>query len=224
NVTASGDYGISNTTCSGSIAANGTCTISVTFTPTVKGTISGALTVTDSATDSPEIVNLSGTGTGTVTNPVSFSPASLTFSNQLVGTPSAGKTITLTNKGSTNLMVTGVTATGDYGETDTCTGQSIIQNGTCTITVKLTPSTTGTIKGEISVADSAITSQQVVTLTGMGVGALSFSPSTLNFLIQDLNVPGTSQTATLTNNSSATVNISNIAVSGMYTAPTTCGS
>jgi 6-phosphogluconolactonase (cycloisomerase 2 family) len=223
SVATSGDYAISNNTCVGSIASKGTCTISVTFTPTVKGAVSGALTVKDSATDSPEVVNLAGSGTGTVTNPVSFSPTSLTFSNQLVGTLSGGKTITLTNTGTTNLMVTGVTASGDYGETDTCAGQSIGHNGTCTITVKFTPSTTGTIKGEVSVADSAATSQQVVNLIGTGVGTLSFSPSTINFSIQDLNVPGTSQTATLTNNSGSAVSISNIAVSGEYTAPNTCG-
>jgi 6-phosphogluconolactonase (cycloisomerase 2 family) len=223
SVSTSGGYAISNNTCTGSIAANGTCTISVTFTPTVKGTISGSVTVKDSAADSPEVVNLSGSGTGTVTNPVSFSPASLTFSNQLTGSTSAGKTITLTNKGAAGLMVTGVTASGDYGETDTCTGQTIAQNGTCTITVKFTPSTTGTIKGEISVADSAATSQQVVNLTGTGVGTLSFSPATLAFNIQDLNVAGTPLSATLTNNSTTTVNITSIVVSGMYTAPSTCG-
>jgi hypothetical protein len=147
----------------------------------------------------------------------------LTFSNQPVGIQSGGKTITLTNKGTTTLTVAGVTTSGDYAETDTCTGQSIGQNATCTITVKFTPSTTGTIKGEVSVAVSAATSQQVVNLTGTGVGILSFSPSTLNFLLQDLNVVSASQTATLTNNSSSTVNISSSAVSGMYAASNTCG-
>jgi hypothetical protein len=125
NVATSGDYAISNNTCVGSIASKGTCTISVTFTPTVKGAVSGALTVKDSATDSPEVINLAGSGTGTVTNPVSFSPTSLIFSNQLVGLQSGGKTITLTNKGTTALTVAGVTASGDYAETDTCTGQSL---------------------------------------------------------------------------------------------------
>jgi hypothetical protein len=118
SVTTSGEYSISNNTCTGSIGANGTCTISITFTPTVKGTVPGALTVRDSAPDSPQVASLSGSGTGTVTNPVSFSPASLTFSNQLLGTQSPGKTITLTNKGTLNLTVAGVNASGDYSERD----------------------------------------------------------------------------------------------------------
>ncbi len=48
--------------CSGSLVSGSSCTISVTFTPTVTGTESGTLTVTDDAPGNPQTVSLSGTG------------------------------------------------------------------------------------------------------------------------------------------------------------------
>ena len=219
----SGDYAISSNTCSGSIASGGNCTVQVTFTPSVSGTISGALTLSDSAPDSPELVALSGKGTGTVTQTVTFSPTSLTFTSQSTGTTSAGKKLTLTNKGTSSLVIGTVAASGDFSETDTCAGHTIAVNGTCTITVTFTPSTTGSIKGAISVADAAVTSPQVVALTGTGAAALTFSPSTLAFGLSELGVGG-SLTATLTNNSSSAVAISNVAITGRYSQTNTCGS
>jgi hypothetical protein len=50
-------------TCGASIAANGSCTVSITFVPTATGSATGSLTVASSAPDSPLTVALSGTGT-----------------------------------------------------------------------------------------------------------------------------------------------------------------
>jgi hypothetical protein len=44
------------------LASGGTCTISVTFTPTALGATTGTLTVSDNASTSPQTENLSGTG------------------------------------------------------------------------------------------------------------------------------------------------------------------
>ncbi len=59
-ISASGDYRQTNT-CGTSIAANGKCTIGVTFTPTTAGGLKGTLTITDSA-DDQSTVSLTGTG------------------------------------------------------------------------------------------------------------------------------------------------------------------
>ena len=63
----SGPFGQTNT-CGATIAANGSCTVSVTFDPTSVGSASGSLTVASSAAGSPLTVTLSGTGTGSTTN------------------------------------------------------------------------------------------------------------------------------------------------------------
>jgi hypothetical protein len=49
-------------TCSGTIAAGSSCTISVTFTPASAGSVTASLTITDSA--GSQTVGLSGSGTG----------------------------------------------------------------------------------------------------------------------------------------------------------------
>jgi hypothetical protein len=47
-------------TCGASVAPAGSCTIQVTFTPSASGTQTGTLTITDNASDSPQIVALAG--------------------------------------------------------------------------------------------------------------------------------------------------------------------
>jgi hypothetical protein len=54
--------------CGTSLAADASCTVSVTFAPTAAGSASGTLSVNSSAPGSPLTVALSGTGTGTSGN------------------------------------------------------------------------------------------------------------------------------------------------------------
>ena len=49
--------------CPASLAGGGSCSITVVFTPTVAGSKSGLLSVSDNAAGSPQTINLSGTGT-----------------------------------------------------------------------------------------------------------------------------------------------------------------
>ena len=56
-----GDFAQTHT-CLSSLAASASCTISVTFKPTVTGARSALLKVTDSAAGSPQTVALVGTG------------------------------------------------------------------------------------------------------------------------------------------------------------------
>jgi hypothetical protein len=61
SIAASGDFAQTNT-CGTSVATGANCTISVTFTPTASGNRTGALSITDSASGSPQSVALSGVG------------------------------------------------------------------------------------------------------------------------------------------------------------------
>ena len=67
SVSASGTFSQTNT-CGGSIAAGGSCTVSVKFAPTTSAAASGALSVASSAPGSPLTVALSGTGVTPTTN------------------------------------------------------------------------------------------------------------------------------------------------------------
>jgi len=56
-----GDF-LQTNTCGNSLAAGANCTINVTFAPTVMGSRNASLAVSDNASDSPQMVPLTGTG------------------------------------------------------------------------------------------------------------------------------------------------------------------
>ncbi len=63
-------YALSSNTCASSmVVAAGTCTLLVTFTPTTTGSKLDTITFTDDASDSPQTIALSGTGTTFSPNP-----------------------------------------------------------------------------------------------------------------------------------------------------------
>jgi Abnormal spindle-like microcephaly-assoc'd, ASPM-SPD-2-Hydin/Cep192 domain 4 len=154
-------------TCGTSVAAGASCTITPTFKPTAAGLVSGTITITDSASNSPQTITLSGTGE----LPVVLNPANLSFGTVKVGTTSAAKTIVMTNNLKNTLSITSITLTGvhplDYAETNNC-GTSLASKATCAISVTFTPKATGVRPASLSVADSANTSPQVAKLGGTG--------------------------------------------------------
>jgi hypothetical protein len=152
--------------CPATLAPGAFCDISVTFTPTDKNTRKGLLVISDSDPASPQGAVLTGTGTF-----VSLSAKSLALGKVPVGTTSPPKTVTLTNVGSSQLNFAGIgitgTNAGDFSETNTC-GTSIEPNASCTITVKFSPTATGTRKASVSIYDDGGGSPQKVGLGGTG--------------------------------------------------------
>jgi Protein of unknown function (DUF3443)/Abnormal spindle-like microcephaly-assoc'd, ASPM-SPD-2-Hydin/Cep192 domain 4 len=167
SIASSGDFTQTNN-CSTSMPAGNSCVINVIFTPTASGARTGTLTVTDNASNSPQTVSLSGSSPPST---VSLSASSLTFATQtMVGTPSAAQLLTLNNIGTQALTVTGISATGDFTQTNTC-GTSVDAGGSCTITVTFTPSAVGAETGTLTVTDdsnSVAGSTQTVALAGSG--------------------------------------------------------
>jgi hypothetical protein len=167
SVTFSGNQFKSKTTCQGSVAPGGNCTITATFTPKVQGTITGTVSVNDSASSKPQVVELLGTGTV-----VKFAPSQLTFAKQKVGTKSAPQIIQLTNTGRTslkfqNFIYIGGNNSNDFSETNNC-GHSLKAGASCNITVTFTPQRVGAGSALVEVPDNAGGSPQTAALTGTG--------------------------------------------------------
>jgi hypothetical protein len=104
--------------------------------------------------------------------PVSFSPASLTFAAQTVGTASAQKIVTLTNNQAIALNLTSVVASGQYaaaaGGTKPC-GSIVNAHSSCTFAVTFGPKQPGAIPGVVTVThDAASGNPQVIKLSGTG--------------------------------------------------------
>jgi large repetitive protein len=59
---ASAEFAVTST-CGSSVAAGANCTISATFSPTRKGAVQGSITIVDSASTKPQVIEVLGTGT-----------------------------------------------------------------------------------------------------------------------------------------------------------------
>lgn len=62
SVQVAGQFAMTST-CEKSVAAGANCSISITFSPKTKGPKSGAVSIIDSASSKPQVIELSGTGT-----------------------------------------------------------------------------------------------------------------------------------------------------------------
>src|SRR3989475_1102373 len=177
SITLSGDFALAGLgTCGTSLAPGTSCTTSVNFTPTTTGTRTGAVTVNDSATGSPQTISLTGSGvsSGTGSPAASLSPTSLTFGNQNVGTTSATQAVTLSNTGTAALSISGIAVTGtnsgDFAQSNTC-GSSVAASASCTINVTFAPTASGTRTATVTVTDNATGSPHTASLTGSGVSS-----------------------------------------------------
>ena len=164
SITASGDFAISSTTCGATLAQGKNCKINLTFTPTQLGSRTGTLSVSDNAPGSPQTASLSGTGTAAAT----LTPASATFPKTAVGSQSAAKTFTLTNKQSVVLTGISATTTGNFTITGTTCASSLAAKGKCTFSVVFAPTKTGVQTGTLQVSDNVAGSPQVSNLSGTG--------------------------------------------------------
>lgn len=164
SISTTGDYAISGTTCSTSLAVGAKCTIDATFTPTQTGTRTGQLSVSDSSITSPQVSMLSGVGVVAVL----LAPSSATYSSYKVGTTSPAKTFSLTNHQSTTITGIAITTAGDFAVSSTTCSTTLAPATTCTIDVTFTPTQIGTRTGKLTVVDSGVNSPQVSTLQGTG--------------------------------------------------------
>ena len=105
----------------------------------------GNLTVTTSG-----ITNaIPWSGTGVAPGPiVNANPSSLSFPATIVGSSAATQSVTVTNSGTTTATVSGVTASGDFSQTNTCSTLAV--GASCTVTVGFTPTVAGARTGTVT--------------------------------------------------------------------------
>jgi len=184
-------------TASTVVAAGGSCSFNVTFSPTVSGTTTGTVKTTfpnDGHGNTGLTLPVSGVGV-----PVSFTPTTIAFKPQLLNTLSTNTKVTFKNVGTPTLTFSSVVAspsnfTINYtgissGGCNTAT--SLVTSATCTFNVAFNPgSTLGAIPGTVTATfsgDPNGVTQLIMNVTGTGTemktsGSLAFgtvaNPST----------------------------------------------
>jgi len=181
-VSVAGDFAaVSN--CGSQLGPGGSCSVSVTFSPTLAATESGTLTISDAIR--AQTVRLSGNGQ----TPGAFSvtPNSLTFASQLLNVPSVARSVSVANTGGIGLSqvsfsFTGPGAAGFQIGTTTC-GPVLVRGAPCSVQVIFDPAVSGAVTATLVVAASNIgVAPAMVSLSGTGLipPILQVAPTSLS--------------------------------------------
>lgn len=172
---------------------------------------------------------IAGNGFLLLQTTASLSTTSLAFGNQNVGTTSQPQVVTLTNIGSSTLVIKHIDINGanskDFAQTNNC-GMSLPADSSCNISVTFTPKAKGLRTASLNVGYQGVGSPQSVALSGTGIGAstVSLKPSNLTYATQLVGTTSSPKTATLTNTGGQAVNISNVSTSGPFNQNNNCPS
>ncbi len=223
-VTGPNNQDFSQTNNCTAVLPQSTCTVTVTFTPSITGNESASLSIADDAAHSPQSVSLTGIGIGS--GPAaSLSPTSLTFATQLIGTQSPSQAVTLSNIGNSTLTISRIAVTGDFSQVNNC-GVSVAAGASCVITVTFAPKAPNSRTGAITITDNAVGSPQTVSLTGTGT-FVTLSPPMLNFGSVTVGTSSAPQSSTFTNTAKFALPIKNLLITGAnpldFSQTNTCG-
>lgn len=148
------DFAIGASSCTGILlAAGGTCTVSVTFTPSSVIARSATLSIAGTP-GGTAVATLAGNGIPSAG--LYVSPTMSDFGGWLVGATSTPQTFTVVNSGGAASGVIAVSLAGaasaDFALTgDTCTGTALAAAGTCVVTATFMPSIAGSRTASIAI-------------------------------------------------------------------------
>ena len=204
-MTDTADYSITGGTCptgAGALAASGSCTITVTFSPKTINGRKGTLVVESSDPASPLLTAAYGTGTE-----VELSSTTLAFPTTTVGTKEA-LNLTVTNTGTTTLTISaqtiGGTGAADFfisTTADTCSSP-VAAGASCVIPVRFLASTAGSYTASLTLTTNG-GSSPVVALSGTATAATTITTSPTSLAYGTIT-HGTTKTLDLTVSNSGT--------------------
>lgn len=136
----SADYLLAASTCTTPVAPGATCTVSVTFRPTVAGSRTASLTLPHNATGGQTVVSLTGVGSGST---FVISPTTVKFGTVNRGTTKT-QSVTVKNSGTVGFRVTAAGITGAQAAFfrvtgGTCVGTTLAAGKTCSVTLSFSP-------------------------------------------------------------------------------------
>ena len=196
------------------VAAGQSATLSVTFTPSAAGAVTGTISIASNASDS--LVSIPLSGTGVAPGSLTANPASLVFGSVTVGN-SQQESSTLTNNGGTSVTISQAAITGAGFTLSGLTLPVTVPAGQNTnFTVTFAPQSTTSVTGSVTITSNAPNPTLTVPLSGTGSaspGSLSANPTSLSF--GNVQV-GNSQTLSeiLTNTGGSNVVISQDGITG----------
>lgn len=217
------------TTCGAVVPGGTSCMIGIDFDPTFTGPQYGYLQVYDA--NSFAYYYADAQGVGVQPGPViALDQAFIDFGSQLTGTRSPPQTVTVSNTGDANLLVSSVSVSPPFTlQSETCTAGPVMPPpapNTCTITTVFDAPATGSYFQTAFITSDAVSGPSSFDLYGTSTGApvpsIDFFPESLDFgnvVIPQTSVP---RSVSFANNGAAPLSISSITVSGEFTLAHDC--
>lgn len=166
------------------------------------------------------------TASGIAQPAVTLSATALTFGAQPVATESDAQTITVTSSGSAPVVFATPSISGDFVESDTCTGQTLAVGSTCSFDIRFAPTQAGTRSGLLTIYANISGGQATVSLTGNATvpAAIVLTPLTLAFPATIVNQTAAAQIITVANTGANPATLNAPTISGDFSiAANTCG-
>ncbi len=153
SINLSGPFSQTNN-CPGSLPGGSSCTLQVTFAPTVLGPASGLLTVSDTGLGGLRAASLQGTGIPVPMPSISFTENSLSFPATVVGAYAPPRVVNMSNSGAGRLDFESVTAPPGYILSHNC-GHQLLPGNACSLQLGFKPYQTGSHTGAVTVNGAA---------------------------------------------------------------------
>ncbi len=164
---AAGGVSVSGATLPLVIPAGQQSTFDVVFAPKTPGALSGDVSVTTSASSTPNTVTLSGTAMAATALLTSSAP-SLNFGNVTVGKASS-LPITLTNAGNSDVTISKVSVSGgSFSESGVSAGMILAPGQSATLDASFSPGAAGSASGGVTVTSNASNSPATISFLGDG--------------------------------------------------------
>ncbi|HKT52386.1 MAG TPA: choice-of-anchor D domain-containing protein [Candidatus Angelobacter sp.] len=215
-ISVSGDFHETDT-CTSVLGTGASCTIQITFSPTVTGSRTGTLSVNANQNGTSATASLSGSGL----NPAiaTVSPTVVSFGNQAVGSESQAQTVTVTNTGTTALHVNSLVMAGSptlFILSSNCVGAPVAPGGSCSIQLVFEPQALGTVSATLAIGSDAANGPVSVSISGTGVqpAIVSVTPSSVNFGTQAVGTQSPVQIITVTNAGGLTLHVASLTING----------
>jgi outer membrane autotransporter protein len=235
SISATGDYSITHNCPMSPLLLDETtsCTITATFTPSTSGNRSGSINITGfdrsiilgaSYLPISESVALSGNG---IRGDLVLESNGLNLGSVRVGNTSASVAVSLTNSGNAPVTLESINATSPFAQTNDCP-TSLTANGSCTIMVNVTPTSTGNLSGTLTATGTAIqgntTATTGLTATGLEplVTQLDVTPVSLDFSDIPVGVSSDHQSITITNQGNTVLNNLTLSITGDFSQTNDC--
>ncbi|MGV7210116.1 choice-of-anchor D domain-containing protein [Oxalobacteraceae bacterium A2-2] len=200
------------------VPAGGSCTITVSATPTAAGAFSASLNLVSNASNGNLAVSLSGSASAAAAS-LAANPSAVSFGSQTIGAGATTQNVSVTNRGNVPVTFTSIAVSGAPSVTigsGGCAGTLAVA-ASCNVALSFAPTAEGSVNATLLLRSNA--PDLSVGVTGSGTSAAVARPvlsdsAPVAFADTQVGQQAAAHRTTLSNNGSAALKIASLVLGG----------